>query len=237
MISRMALITAVAVLLLGNRAAGAPPGTETLWYARPADAWTEALPLGNGRLGAMVFGGVPRDHLQLNEESLWAGEPVDAYPEGFREDLARVRELVLTGEPGSAVAFGKKTMTQSPTSFRSYEPLADLWIETGHGSDVANYRRELVLNTGVTTSTYALEGVVYRREAFISAVDDVLVVRLSATKPGNVDARVWLSREKDMTVTVAGTACLHMDGQIVDVALSFPQEIFSRKNLWGLECE
>ena len=80
------------------------------WYEQPASRWVEALPLGNGRLGAMVFGGVTRERLQLNEESLWAGEPVDPYPDGFSANLAALRELVLAGKiaAGSTVEVGVK---------------------------------------------------------------------------------------------------------------------------------
>ncbi|MEA3364178.1 MAG: glycoside hydrolase N-terminal domain-containing protein [Candidatus Hydrogenedentes bacterium] len=129
---------------------------ETLWCAHPAGTWTEALPLGNGRLGAMVFGGVPQEHLQLNEESLWAGEPVDVYPENFKENFTEVQRLVLEGKITEARAFGLEHLTQSPTSFRSYESLADLWLEMDHGGEVSEYRPDLLLNTGLTTTRYTV---------------------------------------------------------------------------------
>jgi len=218
MIPRSALAAPVTLLFAATVSTEALSQADTLWYAQPAKAWTEALPLGNGRLGAMVFGGAPKEHLQLNEESLWAGEPADAYPEDFQNNLAEVRRLVLDDKAKAASDLGKRTLTQSPTSFRSYQPLADLWIEVGHGPEAADYRRELALNTGLSATTYVENGVVYRREFFISAVDDVLVVRLSASQPGSVSARIRLTREKDMTVTAAGNDQLHLDGQIVDIA-------------------
>lgn len=211
------ILTTIALALLCLPAVAAPEN-DTLWYAQPAAEWNEALPLGNGRLGAMVFGGVAKEHLQLNEESLWAGEPADAYPDHFRENLAEVQRLVLAGKIAEAAALGQAKMTKSPTSFRSYEPLGDLWIEMGHGMEIEGYRRELALNAGVHSTTYTIDGVEYRREAFISAVDDVLAVRLSASKPGRIDARVSLTREKDMTISATGGDSLHMDGQIVDIA-------------------
>ena len=218
MISRLAILAVYGLLETTSALAGPVPGTDVLWYAQPAEEWVEALPLGNGRIGAMVFGGAPKERFQLNEESLWAGEPCDVYAEDFRDHLGEVRRLVLAGKIDEARELGLKTMTQSPTSFRSYEPLADLWIEADHGPDIADYRRELVLNTGISTTTYTAGGVTYVREAFISAVDDVLVVRLSASEPGNINARIWLTREKDMTVTAPGNDMLHMDGQVVDIA-------------------
>jgi alpha-L-fucosidase 2 len=193
------------------------PQPDVLWYAQPATVWTEALPLGNGRLGAMVFGGTANERVQLNEESLWAGEPVDTYPEDFQEHLETVRERVFAGDVRGAVAHGEAHMTQSPTSFRSYEPLADLWIDMGHTGEAVSYRRDLTLNSGVATTAYTVNGVEYRREAFISAVDDVLVIRLTASKPGCINARITLTRVKDMVVTPMAPDMLHMDGQIVDI--------------------
>jgi len=188
-----------------------------LWYNKPAAKWTEALPLGNGRLGAMVFGAVTKERLQLNEESLWAGEPTDAYPEGFSKNFRQLQQLVLEGKISEARELGLAKLTKSPTSFRSYEPLADLWIEMDHAQDIKDYRRQLDLQTGVVTVQYLTSGVRMRREFFISAVDDVIAVRLSASKRGMIRAKVYLTREKDMKVISVGSDRLHMDGQIVDV--------------------
>ncbi|MCP4450039.1 MAG: glycoside hydrolase family 95 protein, partial [Planctomycetes bacterium] len=188
-----------------------------LWYKQPAEKWEQALPLGNGRLGAMVFGTVATERFQLNEESLWAGEPFDVYPEDYAANLKTLQQLVLAGRIAEARTFGLDNMTKSPTSYRSYEPLADLAIHMSHGDTVEAYQRELDLETGVSQVTYRVKGVRFMREAFISAVDDVMVIRLSADKPGQVNARLALTREKDMAVTVHGLDQLHMDGQIVDV--------------------
>ncbi len=204
------------LLLLSTKALGAEPGS-SLWYRQPAAKWTEALPLGNGRLGAMVFGSQPTERLQLNEESLWAGEPCDAYPDDFHKHLSELQQFVLDGRIEEARKLGKEKLTKSPTSFRSYEPLADLWIEMPGADSVANYRRNLNLATGVASVTYVCDGVRLTRELFISAVDDVLVVRLTADKPEAIHAKIRLSREKDMIVTADGADRLRMDGQIVDI--------------------
>jgi len=190
----------------------------TLWYRQPAGKWVEALPLGNGRLGAMVFGGVDEERLQLNEESLWAGEPIEVYPDHFTENLRKVQALVLDGKIAEARALGLEKLTKSPTSFRSYEPLADLWIAPEHAGAIDDYRRELDLETGVARVTYRAGGVRFQREVFISAVDDVVAIRLSVDKPGALRAKVRLTRQEDATVTAAGENGLRMDGQIVDVA-------------------
>ena len=214
-------LLALCIVMLAASAAVAAnrDSAVTLWYTQPAARWTEALPLGNGRLGAMVFGSQPVERLQLNEESLWAGRPCDAYPDHFREHLTELQQLVLEGKIDTARQLGLEKLTKSPTSYRSFEPLTDLWIETPEGKDsITDYCRDLNLATGVATVTYASQGVHFRREVFISAVDDVLVVRLTADKPGAVAATIRLSRKKDMTVTADGKNHLRADGQIVDIA-------------------
>lgn len=212
------LLTCIMLWGAWNCPSGAAEGDPTLWYDKPAGKWEEALPVGNGRLGAMVFGGVEREQIQLNEESLWAGEPVDVYPENYAQNLRKVQELVLEGKIAAARAMGLKTLTKSPTSFRSYEPLADLWIEVNHSAAVGGYRRELDLETGVSSVTYRAGSTRFRRQTFISAADGVLAIRLSVDKPKQLRARVRLTRSEDATVTVAGADRLHLDGQVVDVA-------------------
>jgi len=212
--SMSAVITAMACIFHF----GAATAEDILWYREPAAKWTEALPLGNGRMGAMVFGGVERERIQLNEESLWAGEPVDAYPDNFRENLETIREKTLSGNTKEAMTFGKRQMVKSPTSFRSYEPLADLIIDTKNKGEADFYRRDLSLNSGINTTRYVVDRVEYTREVFVSSVDDVLAVRFAASRPGKISARISLQRKKDMTVEATGDGRLLMNGQIVDVA-------------------
>ena len=187
------------------------------WYDEPASKWTEAMPLGNGRLGVMVFGTASKERLQLNEESLWAGEPTDVYPENFSQNLRKLQVLVLQGRISEARELGLAKLTKSPTSFRSYEPLADLWIEMDHGPGIEDYRRQLDLRTGIATVQYRLGDVRIKREVFISAVDDVAAVHLSASEPGMIGAKIQLTRERDVKVTASGPDRLHFDGQIIDV--------------------
>ncbi len=212
----MTVIFLLGVIVMSAGAAFSQPSI--LWYDNPATKWTEALPLGNGRLGAMVFGTVPKERLQLNEESLWAGEPTNAYPDGFYKNWRQLQRLVLEGKITEARQLGLDKLTQSPTSFRSYEPLADLWIEIDHSSEIEDYRRQLDLQTGISSVQYRVNGVRMKRETLISAVDDVVAVRLTASKPGMIRARVYLAREKDMNVISVGNDRLHMNGQIVDIA-------------------
>ncbi len=211
----------LACLLAGVAVSGsslAVGGELALWYEKPAQKWEEALPLGNGRLGAMVFGGAGAERIQLNEESLWAGEPTDVYPENFTHNLRKVQALVLNGKIVEARALGLKTLTKSPTSFRSYEPLGDLRIEVDHPADVDDYRRELDLETGLASVTYRAGSTRFRRHAFISAADDALVIRLQADTPKQLRAKIRLTRPEDATITAVAPDCLHLDGQVVDVA-------------------
>ena len=191
--------------------------TAILWYRQPAAKWTEALPLGNGRLGAMLFGSAPVERLQLNEESLWAGEPCEAYADNFRQHLTEIQQLVLDGHIEQARKLGHEKLTKSPTSFRSYEPLADLWIESPGHEKIERYRRDLNLATGIATVSYRVGQVRYSREVFISAVDDVICVRLTADAPASINARIRLTRKKDMTLSATDDGRLQMDGQIVDI--------------------
>ena len=190
-----------------------------LWYEQPAGKWEEALPLGNGRMGAMVFGGVEKERLQLNEESLWAGSQFDTYPDNFRQNLRKLQDMVLEGKAEEASRFGREHMAKKPTSFRPYQPLADLNLEFLHGSNVQDYKRDLDLMKGIASVSYTGGGdVTYKREVLISAVDDVVAVRLTADKPGAISAYVGLTRKKDMKVEATEDGRLVMDGQIVDVA-------------------
>jgi alpha-L-fucosidase 2 len=212
----IAMILGGLALLGAIGATSAAASSNKLWYRQPARRWEEALPLGNGRLGAMVFGTVPEARLSLNEESLWAGEPFGVYPDDFATHLKEVQRLVLDGRINEARQLGLEKLTKSPTSFRSYEPLGDLLIEMDHGDDVSDYRRELDLETGLARVSYRVGQVRFERETLISAVDDVLAMRLAVDTPGKLNARIRLTRPKDMRVTALDDR-LEMDGQIVDI--------------------
>jgi alpha-L-fucosidase 2 len=215
------LLVAGAVPALTFTAAGAAApgsaGRPALWYDRPAANWNEALPLGNGRLGAMVFGGVNRERLQLNEESLWAGCRVEAWPKDYFEHVQEVRRRLFAGQNAEADAYGLKHLTATPTAFRSYEPLADLWLDFGGDGHATGYRRELDLADGLARVVWKQDDATLTREAFISAPDDVLAVRVLTDKPGTLSFRIRLTRERAAAVRAVANQ-LHLDGQIVDIA-------------------
>ncbi len=161
-----------------------------LWYTRPAEQWIEALPLGNGRLGAMVFGGVARERLQLNEDTLYAGGPYDpSNPEALAA-LPRVRALLAAGKYLEAQNLAQEKMMARPIRMPSYQTVGDLVLELGSSSFAEAYRRELDLDTALASVEYRQDGVSCRRATFASAVDQVIVTRLTADRAGAVDARV-----------------------------------------------
>src|SRR6476619_1472732 len=156
-----------------------------LWYNKPAAAWTEALPVGNGRLGAMVFGNVNEELLQLNESSLWSGGPYNDTPNAnAAKYLPLVREALLKEENYTKAADLLKNMQGAYT--QSYLPMADLHLsQTYTGSDAPNdYRRELDINNTVNTTTYIIGGLQNTRTVFASIHSDILIIRLSASKMG-----------------------------------------------------
>ncbi len=124
-------------------------GSVKLWYDRPAQNWGEAFPLGNGRLAAMCYGGINTERFQINEESLWAGRPINPVAKNFQENLKKVQEMVLAGDYSKAQDFGLENLTAKPTSFRSYEPFADLIIDFEEDTSISDYKRELDLSSGV----------------------------------------------------------------------------------------
>ena len=174
-----------------------PEGLHTLWYRKPAGVWTEALPVGNGRLGAMVFGGVTDERLQLNEDTLWDGFPRDASNPEALSALPEVRRLLFEGKNKEAVGLAGKTMMGKPKNIKSYQSLGELFLETPDSAATTDYRRTLDLSTATATVTYTQNGVNFTREIFASAPADVMVVRFTASKPGSINLRMTLKRQQD----------------------------------------
>ena len=166
-----------------------------LWYRAPAIEWTEALPVGNGRLGAMVFGGIEREQLQLNEETLWTGGPYSPVNPEARGRLDEVRQLILAGRYAEAEAIAERFMMARPLKQMSYQPAADLWLDMRHGEAV-EYRRTLDLDSAVTSVSYTSGGIAFSRQVFASPIDNVIVMRLGASRPGALSFNLSLSSEQ-----------------------------------------
>jgi alpha-L-fucosidase 2 len=178
--------------------AAAPPDARlTLWYRQPAETWEEALPIGNGRLGAMVFGGVERERLQLNEDTLWDGYRRDTTHPGALQALPEVRRLLFEGKNAAATDLAGQSMMGIPPRVKSYQPLGDLLIEAPGLAAAQEYRRDLDLDTGIASVRFRADGALYTREVFASAPDRVIVARWACDQPGRISVRVTLAREQD----------------------------------------
>lgn len=160
-----------------------PTAATTLWYGQPAETWIEALSIGNGRLGAMVYGRTTTELLQLNEDSVHYGGKQDRTPYGAHSHLSELRRLIRQGEHARAEELVNLTFIPNPSAQRHYEPLATLNLDFGHGEDaVIGYRRSLDLKTGIAVTRYEHRGVHWEREVYASFPDQVIVVSISASK-------------------------------------------------------
>jgi alpha-L-fucosidase 2 len=189
-----------------------------LWYKQPANAtvtdnpyrgkddpeWLKALPLGNGSLGVMVFGDVNRERIQLNEESMWSGSPDDNdNPEAFPA-LGKIRELLYRGNYKAAVELTQQTQickgqgtgrgSGAKVPFGSFQTLGDLWLDFEKQGSYGNYHRELDLEDAMVRIYYTQKGVQFKREIFVSHPDQLMVMRLTADKPGKVSFKASLNR-------------------------------------------
>ncbi|KAH7309324.1 glycoside hydrolase family 95 protein [Rhexocercosporidium sp. MPI-PUGE-AT-0058] len=169
-----------------------------LHYTTPASEWSEALPIGNGRLGAMVYGLTTTELLQLNENSVWYGGPQDRTPLDALKNLPRLRELIQGEQHQQAEDLIRKAFFATPKSQRHYEPLGTLTLEFGHDKDrVTNYSRELDLETALTAVAYEHDGVEFQREIFASQPDDVLVLRLKSSMKSKFTLRLTRVSERE----------------------------------------
>ncbi|MDR1335437.1 MAG: glycoside hydrolase family 95 protein [Tannerella sp.] len=189
-----------------------------LWYSQPAKDWHEALPVGNGRLGAMVYGGYASETVQINEESLWAGCKTDANSDAAAH-LPEIQQLLLSGDVGRALELSEKYLKSDPLRIRSYQSFGELKIDFFDGGvpQATGYRRELNLETGVASVAYALGNTHYTRELFVSAPDNALVLRMTAGRPDKLTFRLSYAREQDATAFPASENELEIKGQIVDL--------------------
>jgi len=194
----------------------APPPAEplTLWYRRPATKWeTEALPVGNGRLAAMVFGGIDHERIQFNEETVWDGVPGDRTNPQALAALPEVRRLLFAGQNDEATKLAGTTMMGNPMRIKSYQTLGDLFLELPAASAVTGYRRDLDLATGIARVSYGVDGVQFTREVFVSAPNQAIVIHLSADRRGQLNFTARLKRD-DATTEAVSPNRLILRGQL-----------------------
>ncbi|HUT12608.1 MAG TPA: glycoside hydrolase family 95 protein [Thermoguttaceae bacterium] len=207
----------VVALFMGlwSTAASADPGPMLLWYEKPAGAWTEANPIGNGRLGAMVFGGVENERIQFNEDTLWFGEPHDYSHEGAAEYLPEIRKLLFEGKQAEAQSLAGQQFMSVPLRQTPYQPCGDLKLSFPGHADATDYRRQLDIDSAVSTVSYKVGGVTYTREVFASHPDDVIAVRVSADQPGRVSFTATLDTvHEEKSLVAAGKRQLALRGRV-----------------------
>ncbi|MER6587194.1 glycosyl hydrolase family 95 catalytic domain-containing protein [Micromonospora chalcea] len=184
-----------------------------LWYDEPAGTdWLRALPIGNGRLGAMVFGNVDTERLQLNEDTVWAGGPYDSANTRGAANLAEIRRRVFADQWTSAQDLINQTMMGSPGGQLAYQTVGDLRLSFGSASGATQYNRTLDLTTATVTTTYVLNGVRYQREVFASAPDQVIVLRLTADRANAITFSAAFDSPQRTTVSSPDGATVALDG-------------------------
>jgi alpha-L-fucosidase 2 len=218
----------VSTLASGYDTASVTPGSPLLvWFREPAKRFFESCPVGNGRIGGMIFGGVQEERIALNEITLWSGGRQDAdRPEAYKV-LPEIRRLLFEGRNAEAqeilsrnficAGVGSNHARGAEAPYGSYQTLGDLrLVFPGTSEQAAGYRRELDLDTGVARVSYVLNGVRFTRELFASRPQDVLVLRVSADRPGALGFDVRLSRKERAVVRSVGQSGLLMIGSMND---------------------
>lgn len=207
-----ALALAPSSLLHAASAQAFVPKPLSLWYREPAQEWVEALPVGNGRIGAMVFGGIALERLQLNEDTFFSGGPYDPVNPDAKAALPEVRRLILEGKFTQAQALADERVMSRPLKQMSYQPIGDVLVNMFGLENVADYARELDLETAVARTQFTSERTRYVREVFASAPDQLIVLRLGADRPGRIQAAVSLTSPQAATVRTEGDDMLVMSG-------------------------
>jgi alpha-L-fucosidase 2 len=195
--------------------------SQTLWYKEPAKIWNEALPIGNGRLGAMVYGGTENDIIQFNEETLWSGQPHDYAHKGAFKYLDELRRLLWDGKQDEAHKLGNEQFMSQPFGQLCYQPFGDVLLNfPGHEKEV-NYQRQLNLEDAVTSVFYEVDGVKFKREVFASTPGQAVVIRVESNKKGTVNFNAgFKTPHSNYEVSVSGDELI-LSGK----ANNYPKEL------------
>lgn len=197
------------------------PNNLTLWYQKPAEEWTEALPVGNGRLGAMVFGGVARERIQLNEETLWDGGPRDTTNPKALAALPEVQKLLFEDRNDEATKLAGETMLGIPERIKSYQSLGELIIDFSHDGEITDYRRELNLDTGIARTTYRCGNTTFTREVFAAAVNNLIAIRIECDRAAQLNIRATMTRQQGAICNGIHLDTLRLDGECSDEGMRF----------------
>jgi alpha-L-fucosidase 2 len=223
--SKVLFVVFIAILCVSKILSADLSSRLSIWFDAPAKVFTESLPLGNGRLGAMIFGGVGEERIILNEGTLWSGGPQDSDRADAAGFLPEIRRLLLEGKNAEAEALVYKNFTaKGPGSARgrgkdaaygAYQVLGFLRLKFANvDAGFTNYRRELDLETAVARITYTQNGVNFTRETFVSAPDQAVIVRLTADRPKSITFEAALDRPERFTTAPDGQNGLLMSGQL-----------------------
>ena len=218
---RAILISTLLILFIQGYAAENTTTDLKLWYNSPASVWEEALPLGNGRIGAMVFGDPLHELYQLNEETLWSGYPKDANNPKAQTALPLIRQAINDGDFKAASELWKKN-AQGPYTAR-YLPMADLSLHMHNSGDVSNLYRDLNISNATTTVKYTVNGVNYTRTSFISYPDQVMVIRLEADKKKALMFDVSMKSALLYKTSAKDITCLELKGKAPRYVASRPE--------------
>lgn len=183
-----------------------------MWYESPAKSWEEALPVGNGRIGAMVFGKYGEERIQLNEETYWTGGPYSTVVKDGYKVLPEIQKNIFEGNPVKAHKLFGRYLMGYPVEQQKYQSLANLIIFFKDETEVSGYKRWLDLKTGITSVRYEVNGVTYLREIFSSEPDQTIAVRITADKPGSISFKAELRGERNGSMSNYATDYFRMDG-------------------------
>jgi len=191
---------------------GFDPAT-LIWHREPAAIWEDALPVGNGRLGAMVYGGVEEERIQLNEDTYWSGGPYSAVVDGGYKYLPEIQKLLFDGEPLKAHKLFSRHLMGSPIEQMKYQSMGALHLFFEKDRQFSNYKRWLDLSTGVSGTSYVIDGVTFTREMLSSHVDQVIAIRLTASEPGMISFAAQMRGSRNVDHSNYGTDYFWMDGE------------------------
>jgi alpha-L-fucosidase 2 len=197
-----------------------------LWYAQPAVKWTEALPIGNGRLGAMIFGGTTDERIQFNEDTLWTGHPHDYANTNGPQVLPAIRKLLADGKNKEAGALAKSDFLGTPSRQKAYQPFGDLRLHFLGTENPTNYHRELNLATAVAGVTYQAQGTTFHREAIASYPDQAIILHFTSDQPARISFTLQMTSPHTNSTTHAfGADTLVLDGRMEDGGLRFEARV------------
>lgn len=183
-----------------------------LWYDKPAQRWTEALPIGNGRLGAMIYGGTENETIQFNEETVWSGQPHDYTHKGAYQYLDSLRNLLWAGKQTDAHALGKKEFMSQPIGQQCYQPFGNVVLNFPGHAAATNFYRDLALDNAVSSVSYQLAGVKYKREVFASFPDQAIFIKITSSKPKSLNFSISMTCLHDENMISASTNQLILKG-------------------------